>query len=100
MTEMSSNLSFDEEEFLESITINGIKYNLTDEKDTYSATYDYTKHINLGLKKRPESDVEIQKDLVSAEVVVNDTPISYEIDYIQPVLGIENKRAIGIIFKT
>jgi hypothetical protein len=32
------------------------------------------------------------------EIVINDTPISYEIDYVQPVLGIENKRAIGIIF--
>ena len=31
------------------------------------------------------------------EIVINDTPISYEIDYIQPVLGIENERAIGII---
>ena len=33
------------------------------------------------------------------EVVVNDNPISYEIDYIQPVIGIENSRAIGIIFE-
>ena len=32
------------------------------------------------------------------EVVINDIPISYEIDSIQPVLGIENERAIGIIF--
>lgn len=32
------------------------------------------------------------------EIVINDTPISYEIDYVQPVLGIENERAIGIIF--
>lgn len=33
------------------------------------------------------------------EVVVNDTPYSYEIDFIQPVKGIENSRAIGIIFE-
>ena len=33
------------------------------------------------------------------EIVVNDTPNSYEIDSIQPVIGIENRRAIGIIFK-
>jgi len=32
------------------------------------------------------------------EVVVNDTPYSYEIDSIQPVTGVENNRAIGIIF--
>ena len=31
------------------------------------------------------------------EVVVNDTPYSYEIDSIQPVIGKENPRAIGII---
>ena len=43
----------------------------------YSATYDYTKHINLGLKRRPEADVEIQKDLVSAKVVVNDRLANY-----------------------
>ena len=34
------------------------------------------------------------------EIVVNDTPYSYEIDSIQPVTGIENYRAIGIIFTT
>ena len=31
------------------------------------------------------------------EIVVNDTPYSYEIDFIQPVIGKENPRAIGII---
>ena len=31
------------------------------------------------------------------EVVVNDAPYSYEIDSIQPVIGKENLRAIGII---
>jgi hypothetical protein len=33
------------------------------------------------------------------EVVINDNPNSYEIDSIQPVIGIENRRAIGIIFE-
>jgi hypothetical protein len=32
------------------------------------------------------------------EIVVNDEPYSYEIEYIQPVKGVENSRAIGIIF--
>ena len=32
------------------------------------------------------------------EVVVNDVPYSYEIDSIQPVGGVENNRALGIIF--
>ena len=34
------------------------------------------------------------------EVVVNDIPYSYEIDSIQPVVGVENNRALGIIFTT
>ena len=33
------------------------------------------------------------------EVVINDVPYSYEITDIQPVIGIENNRAIGIIFE-
>lgn len=34
------------------------------------------------------------------EVVVNDIPYSYEIDSIHPVGGVENNRALGIIFIT
>ena len=34
------------------------------------------------------------------EVVVNDLPYYYEIDSIQPVGGVENNRALGIIFIT
>ena len=33
------------------------------------------------------------------EVVANISPYSYEISAIQPVKGIENTRAIGIIFE-
>ena len=33
------------------------------------------------------------------EVVTNDTPYSYEIVSIQPVVGVENNRAIGILFE-
>lgn len=32
------------------------------------------------------------------EVVVNNTPYSHKIDSVQPVKGVENSRAIGIIF--
>ena len=32
------------------------------------------------------------------EIVVNDSPYSYEINNIQPVIGIESNRAIGLIF--
>ena len=64
--------SFDEEEFLESITINGIKYNLTDEKDTYSATY----------VSREETDRTINYDRVEIESDV-DTEVTgyYEVVY-------------------
>ena len=33
------------------------------------------------------------------EIVVNIPPYSHEINLVQPVKGIENSRAIGIIFK-
>lgn len=33
------------------------------------------------------------------EVVVNDEPYSYRITGVQPVLGIDDNHAIGIIFK-
>ena len=36
-------------------------------------------------------------DQEDPEVVINDTPYSYEITSIQPVIGIRNNRAIGII---
>ena len=32
------------------------------------------------------------------EVVVNTPPYSYEIDRVQPVRGVEDERAIGILF--
>ena len=32
------------------------------------------------------------------EIVVNDEPYSYEINSVQPVIGVENSKAIGIIF--
>ena len=47
-------------------------------------------------------DLEYWKEISGEEdpeVVVNDTPYSYEIDSIQPVRGKENSRAIGIIMK-
>ena len=33
------------------------------------------------------------------EIVVNDNPYSYEIVSVQPVVGIENEKAIGLIFE-
>jgi hypothetical protein len=34
------------------------------------------------------------------EIVVNDVQYSYPIDFIQPVKGIKNERAIGILFES
>lgn len=33
------------------------------------------------------------------EIVVNDNPYSYEITMVQPVTGIKNNRAIGLMFE-
>ena len=47
------------------------------------------------------SDLEYWKDISGEddpEVVVNSIPYSYEIDSIQPVIGLEKSRAIGILF--
>ena len=33
------------------------------------------------------------------EIVVNDVPYSYEIVGVQPVKGVENSRAIGLLFE-
>ena len=44
----------------------------------YSATYEYTKNINLGLKKRATSDIAIAKDLNKATVVSNAKMLSYK----------------------
>lgn len=33
------------------------------------------------------------------EIVINDIPESYEIESVQPVLGIKKHKAIGLLFK-
>ena len=38
-------------------------------------------------------------DKENPEIVVNDVPHSFEIVGIQPVKGIENSRAIGLLFE-
>lgn len=43
----------------------------------YSATYEYTKNINLGLVKRELADVAATKDLYDANVVVNEKLLNY-----------------------
>lgn len=51
----------------------------------YSATYNYTLHINLGLKRRPEVDLGTTKDLVSAKVVVNDKLLNYKFNRLEDI---------------
>lgn len=34
------------------------------------------------------------------EIVINDVPYSYTIDSVQPVKGVENEKAIGILFES
>lgn len=51
----------------------------------YSATYNYTLHINLGLKRRPEVDLGTTKDLVSAKVVVNDKLLNYKFNKLEDI---------------
>ena len=72
----------DENKHLERVDTN-IKEDGTNYVYHYSKTYDYTLHINLGLKHRKETDVEIYKDLVSAKVVVNDRLINYKFNKIE-----------------
>lgn len=58
----------------------------------YTATQDYMKHINLGLVKRPEVDMGVTKDLVSAKVVVNERLMEYTFNGLADILaGDENR---------
>lgn len=46
-------------------------------------------------------ELQYWKDIIgeeNPEIVVNSNPYSHEIDIIQPVKGIENNKAIGILF--
>jgi hypothetical protein len=46
-------------------------------------------------------DLEYWKEISDEEdpeIVINDVPYSYTIDSVQPVKGVENPRAIGILF--
>lgn len=58
----------------------------------YTATQDYMKHINLGLVKRPDVDMGVTKDLVSAKVVVNERLMEYTFNGLADILaGDENR---------
>lgn len=48
------------------------------ERYKYTATYNYTLNINLGLVKREEADMGATKDLYSAKVVANEKVLNYK----------------------
>lgn len=60
---------------------------------TATATYNYCLNINLGLTKRQEADLEAQKDLVSADIIVNDKRINYEFNKLKD-------KTVGTITRT
>ena len=61
---------FDEHMHLEDYSVTLNDEGLT-QHYTYSATYNYCLHINLGLVRRETADVEAIKDLYSAKVIVD-----------------------------
>ena len=61
------------------------------------ATYNYCLNINLGLTKRQEADVEAQKDLVSADVIVKDKRMTYNFNKLSDKI---NDISQGIVKRT
>ena len=53
----------------------------------YKATYEHCLHINLGLKKRKEVDVEATKDLYSAKVVVDGKELDYKFNKLSDMIA-------------
>lgn len=57
------------------------------ERYKYTATYNYTLNINLGLLKREEADVGTTKDLYSAKVIVNGKVLNYKFNTLADLTG-------------
>ena len=57
------------------------------ERYRYSATYNYTLNINLGLIKRPEVDMSAMKDLKSAVVVSNEKMVNYRFNSLEDIIN-------------
>ena len=64
-----------------------------EQRYTYSATYNYCLHINLGLVRREESDIEAIKDLYSAKVVVDGKELDYTFNKLEDL----GNRIIGVV---
>ena len=67
--------------FDKKMRISSVNYTLTGQGLETSieaiATYNYCLNINLGLTKRQEVDIEAQKDLEEATIIVNDKKLTY-----------------------
>ncbi len=63
---------------------------------TYKTIYDYMLHINLGVKKREESDLSMFKDLYKAEIIVNEKEITKTYNKYVDVEDEANKDALEI----
>ena len=61
------------------------------------ATYNYCLNINLGLTKRQLADVEAQKDLISADVIVKDKRMTYKFNKLSDRV---NDISQGIVSRT
>ncbi len=57
------------------------------ERYKYTATYNYTLNINLGLLKREEADIGTTKDLYSAKVIVNGKALNYRFNTLADLTG-------------
>ena len=64
------------------------------ERYKYTATYNYTLNINLGLIKREEADLGTTKDLYSAKVVVNGKVLNYKFNTLADLTGTSISRQL------
>ena len=66
-------------------TLNGIR-------QTYKAVYEHCLHINLGLVRRDDADIEVTKDLYSAKVVVDEKEIDYRFNQLADIINDANNK--------
>ena len=66
-------------------TLNGIR-------QTYRAVYEHCLHINLGLVRRDDADIEVTKDLYSAKVVVDEKEIDYRFNQLADIINDANNK--------
>ena len=62
-------------------------YTLNGVRQSYKAIYGHCLHINLGLVKREEVDLEASKDLYSAKVVVDGKELDYKFNKLSDIIS-------------